>query len=83
MPIYEYKCRACGHQFEALVRVSSTPDCPACQSQDLERILSAPAVTSPERTKAALGVARKRLAGKQRREAIERHEEESRHPHDH
>ena len=83
MPIYEYKCRACGHEFEALVRASSTPDCPACQSQDLERILSVAAVTSPDRKKAALGVARKQLARKQRGEEIERHEEERRHPHDH
>jgi hypothetical protein len=33
--------------------------------------------------KAALGAARKQLAQKQRREDIQRHEEERRHPHDH
>ena len=83
MPIYEYTCRACGHQFEALVRASSTPECPACQSQDLERILSLPAVTTPDRRKAALGAARKQLAKKQRAEEFQRQEEERKHPHDH
>lgn len=62
MPLYEYTCRACGHQFEALVRASTTPACPECQSQDLERLLSAPAVTTEERYKSALGVARKKQA---------------------
>ena len=31
MPIYEYECRACGHQFEQLVRTGDTPACPSCQ----------------------------------------------------
>jgi putative FmdB family regulatory protein len=83
MPIYEYKCRVCGHEFETLVRASSTPNCPSCQSEDLERLLSVPAVTSAGIKKAALGAARKQLAQKQRRENIQRHEEERRHPHDH
>ena len=41
MPIFEYACRACSHQFEALVRGSETPtSCPACQGTTLERRLS-------------------------------------------
>jgi putative FmdB family regulatory protein len=84
MPIYEYKCRACGHQFETLVRTSSTPDCPSCQSVDLERVLSAPAaVTTEASKKAALGAARQKLAKKQQSEEIQRLKEERLHPHDH
>ena len=40
MPIYEYACRACGHEFETLVRSSDTPSCAKCASVDLEKKLS-------------------------------------------
>lgn len=32
MPIYDYKCRGCGHEFEELARISDPPAtrCPAC-----------------------------------------------------
>ena len=43
MPMFEYACRACGHQFEALVRASDQPACASCGSQDLEKKVSAPA----------------------------------------
>ena len=48
MPIYEYQCRSCRCQFERLVRahVLETLACPSCQSEDLERLLSAFAVNS-------------------------------------
>jgi putative FmdB family regulatory protein len=51
MPIYEYKCFSCGHQFERLVRQSSTPPaeetgCPSCRGQDLEQMPSLFAVSS-------------------------------------
>jgi putative FmdB family regulatory protein len=40
MPLFEYTCKKCGHQFEALVIGSRTPACPKCQSQDLEKRVS-------------------------------------------
>ena len=40
MPLYEYVCRQCGHQFEVLVRGGEAPECPACHGQELERRLS-------------------------------------------
>ena len=40
MPIYEYACRKCGHEFETLVRSSTVPDCPSCRSTELEKKLS-------------------------------------------
>ena len=40
MPIYEYACSGCGHEFEALVRSSTVPECPQCHSHDLNKLLS-------------------------------------------
>lgn len=40
MPIYEYACRQCGHEFEKLVRNGTVPDCPSCHSTELEKKLS-------------------------------------------
>ena len=40
MPIYEYACRACGHEFETLVRTAETPSCTGCGGADLEKKLS-------------------------------------------
>ncbi len=46
MPIYEFVCQACGHEFEQIVPFSATklPDCPACQSEQVHRQLSRPAI---------------------------------------
>ena len=42
MPIYEYTCSACGHQFEKLVRVRApAPPCPECASEDVNKNVSA------------------------------------------
>ena len=46
MPMFEYICRACDHAFERLVRPGDTPACPACRSEDLEKQLSLPALSS-------------------------------------
>jgi putative FmdB family regulatory protein len=40
MPLYEYACKACRHEFEALVRNADAPECPACHGHELERRLS-------------------------------------------
>ena len=60
MPIYEYQCKGCGQQFEALVRKSDTPACPACRSTDLERLLSQPALKTESTKAQALKAAQKR-----------------------
>jgi putative FmdB family regulatory protein len=44
VPLYEYVCRKCSHQFEELVFGDAKPSCPSCQSSDLERLLSVVAV---------------------------------------
>lgn len=45
MPIFEYKCEECGKLFEAIVMGSRQPECPACNSQKLEKQLSSFAVS--------------------------------------
>jgi putative FmdB family regulatory protein len=62
MPIYEYECRACRHEFEALVRLRDTPSCPKCQSADLERKISLFAVESDGTRRMAINAARQRHA---------------------
>jgi putative FmdB family regulatory protein len=42
MPMFEYACRGCGRQFEAFVTATRTPACPACEGNDLEKLLSTP-----------------------------------------
>ena len=42
MPLFEYACRGCGRHFEAFVSAGRTPSCPACESADLEKLLSSP-----------------------------------------
>lgn len=45
MPIYEYKCGKCGHDFETLQRISDAPltECPACGEPALKKLVSAAA----------------------------------------
>jgi putative FmdB family regulatory protein len=40
MPIFEYTCKECNHQFEALVFGKDKAACPKCQSKRLEPQLS-------------------------------------------
>jgi putative FmdB family regulatory protein len=48
MPIYEYHCTDCDHHFDRLVlSIRDTPPaaaCPVCHSDDVRRLISAPAV---------------------------------------
>lgn len=43
MPIYEYRCRSCGHELEKLQRMSdeALKDCPDCGEDQLQRLVSA------------------------------------------
>ena len=45
MPIYEYQCQACEHQFERLQKVSDKPlnICPDCGKPELKKLVSAAA----------------------------------------
>ncbi|HSC13883.1 MAG TPA: zinc ribbon domain-containing protein [Gammaproteobacteria bacterium] len=43
MPIYEYRCSACGHDLEALQKMTDAPlrKCPECGKSQLKRLVSA------------------------------------------
>jgi putative FmdB family regulatory protein len=61
MALYDYLCKACGHEFEALVRAQDPPvTCAACKSDNVEKQLSTFAVSSAEKTAAAAKDSRKR-----------------------
>ncbi len=43
MPFYEYRCSECGHEFEAMQKMSDQPlsDCPECGRAALVKLVSA------------------------------------------
>ncbi len=43
MPFYEYRCDACGHELEALQKMSDAPlkECPECGESALVKLVSA------------------------------------------
>jgi putative FmdB family regulatory protein len=44
MPFYEYQCKSCGHDLEAMQKISDRPlkKCPNCGKSQLQRLMSAP-----------------------------------------
>ncbi|MFI5179095.1 MAG: zinc ribbon domain-containing protein [Vicinamibacterales bacterium] len=72
MPLYDYRCRGCGREFEALVRAAdpTPPECPACRGRDLEQLLSTFAVSSAEKTQAAATAKRQKEASVARRDTV-------------
>jgi putative FmdB family regulatory protein len=80
MPLYEYKCGACGHCFEVLVRDKNTPACPACHAENVERQLSLFAVRSEGTRQTALQAARRQTYKTERDRAVAA-EEDTHHDH--
>jgi putative FmdB family regulatory protein len=44
MPLFDFRCKNCGAEFEALVLGSDRPCCPECGKNDLEKLMSTFAV---------------------------------------
>ena len=44
MPFYEYQCKSCGHDLEAMQKITDRPlkKCPQCGKSQLQRLMSAP-----------------------------------------
>jgi len=76
MPLFDFVCTACHHAFEALVRGSAVPACPACGSTALERQLTLPAIKTSSTRGMAMAAARRRdqAQGKEREHAQREYE---------
>ena len=81
MPIYEYRCQACSHEFEALVAPRSTALCPKCGASTLERLVSSFGVNSESTRSAALQSGRRQLRRMEQDRAVERREVIEKHDH--
>jgi putative FmdB family regulatory protein len=62
MPIYDYRCNACGCAFELLVRGGTMPQCKQCASPAVERQVS---LTAPQGTSAAIIASGRRAAARE------------------
>lgn len=81
MPLYEFDCRKCGSRFETLVRGAETPQCPSCQSPDLQRVHSLFGVSSEGTRRANLEAGRKHRAKDVRDKQVADHEAAHHHHH--
>jgi putative FmdB family regulatory protein len=81
MPLYDFRCRACQEEFEALVRPGSTAACPACASVDLERLVTgfSFSVRSGGLSPAARKAVQKQQSAQRRDQAAYQHEIEKKH----
>jgi putative FmdB family regulatory protein len=79
MPIYEYECKACGHQFEQLIRTGDVAACPSCKGQELTRLLSLSAVSSEHTRQSNFNKARARAKLVQRDKDVAQAEYEKKH----
>ena len=83
MPIFDYHCQTCGHDFEAIVRGSSPAACPSCQGTALERQISLFSVSSASTRKASLKIARQEHQKGKKDQVIAHQEAVRRHDDDH
>jgi putative FmdB family regulatory protein len=63
MPIHDYACRKCKHNFELLVMSSTVPACPRCGGTRLQTLMSAPSPPGKSAAVIAAGRARAAKAG--------------------
>lgn len=62
MPIFDFRCAACGKTCELLVRSSATPVCPECGSTQLEKQVS---LVAPQGTTAGIVASARRQAARE------------------
>jgi len=80
VPLYDFRCRPCGAEFEALVRAQHDPACPSCGSADLERLATGSfSVRSGGLSPAARRAVQKQQAGQKRDHDAFQREVEQKH----
>jgi putative FmdB family regulatory protein len=55
MPLYEYVCEECEHEFEALVFGAEDVECPECKGHKVQKQWSVPARPQAESTALPMG----------------------------
>jgi putative FmdB family regulatory protein len=60
MPMFDFRCTACGGTFELLIRGGAVPICPGCAAASLEKLVALPA--APGKSAAIIGAARSQAA---------------------
>jgi len=54
MPIYEFKCNSCGHNFDIVETLQEHDEhkekCPECKSDDIERVLGKVSVQTSKKS---------------------------------
>jgi putative FmdB family regulatory protein len=83
MPLYDFECKKCGHEFEALVRTGNVPKCSSCGSEDLEKLLSGFGVSSEHTRALNLKAGRKHVAKDRKDQAMAQYEYEKHHREEH
>ena len=80
MPIYDFQCRGCDARFELLVRGAAPPACPACASEDLERL---PSFQTAVRSDATRDVVRRETRRRDAAQARDRVHEQAKYERNH
>lgn len=54
MPVYEFKCNNCGHNFDIVETFKEHDEhkekCPKCKSKDIERVISSVSVQTSKKS---------------------------------
>jgi putative FmdB family regulatory protein len=75
VPLYDFRCRACGERFEEHTPYGELPPCPVCGAAETERELSpfaGPFTVAPRGQAARRSNATRRVREEQRQERRER-----------
>jgi putative FmdB family regulatory protein len=63
MPIFDYKCKGCGHEFELIVLRATVVACPECAGTELEQLVSSFALSTESIRQTNIKRARAAYAG--------------------
>ena len=64
MPIHEFRCKECGHEFEELVFANQSPECPKCNKMQCEKLMSCAQINMPTPSRAGQTVVYPRSGNK-------------------